>query len=134
MIKFNLTSPKAKKAPSQKPKQKKQHLCHHCGITCHTRPNCYKWLATQQSNDMIASGSQNQLQSLLEIFLKPLCSFQTWTVSILSPHHKFKGLLKEKVLPRCGRKRGPSDPITSSHSSCFCFCITWVFCFSFDSV
>ena len=38
---------KAKKATSQKPKQKKQHLCHHCGIASHTRPNCYKWLATQ---------------------------------------------------------------------------------------
>ena len=56
-------NPKAKKANSQKLKQKKQHLCHHCGATGHTRPNCYKWLATQQSNGMIASGSQNQLQS-----------------------------------------------------------------------
>ena len=54
-------NPKAMKANSQKPKQKKQHLCHHCGVACHTRPNCYKWLATQQSNGMIASGSQNQL-------------------------------------------------------------------------
>ena len=58
-------NPKAKKANSQKPKQKKQHLCHHCGAAGHTRPNCYKWLATQQSNGMIASGSQNQLQSSL---------------------------------------------------------------------
>ena len=38
---------KAKKTNSQKPKQKKQHLCHHCGIAGHTRPNCYKWLVTQ---------------------------------------------------------------------------------------
>ena len=30
-----------------KPKQKKHHLCHHCGAAGHTRPNCYKWLATQ---------------------------------------------------------------------------------------
>ena len=35
-------NPRAKKANSQKPKQKKQHLCHHCGVTSHTRPNCYK--------------------------------------------------------------------------------------------
>ena len=56
-------NPKTKKANSQKPKQKKQHLCHHCGAASHIRPNCYKWLATQQSNGMIASGSQNQLQS-----------------------------------------------------------------------
>ena len=57
--------PRAKKANFQKPKQKKQHICHHCGAASHSRPNCYKWLATQQSNDMIASGSQNKLQSFL---------------------------------------------------------------------
>ena len=39
-------NPRAKKAKSQKPKQKKQHLYHHCGVAGHTRPNCYKWLAT----------------------------------------------------------------------------------------
>ena len=59
--KKDIKSPKAKKANSQKPKQKKQHLCHHCGAVSHTRPNCYKWLATQQHNGMIAFGSQNQL-------------------------------------------------------------------------
>ena len=42
-------NPRAKKANSQKSKQKKQHLCHHCGVAGHTQPNCYKWLATQQS-------------------------------------------------------------------------------------
>ena len=51
----------AKKANFQKPKQKKQYLCHHCRVAGHTRPNCYKWLAIQHSNDMIASESQNQL-------------------------------------------------------------------------
>ena len=61
-------NPRAKKANSQKPKQKNQHLCHHCGVAGHTRPYCYKWLATQQSNGMIASGSQNQLQSSLAPF------------------------------------------------------------------
>ena len=39
-------NPRVKKANSQKPKQKKQHLCHHCRIIGQTRPNCYKWLAT----------------------------------------------------------------------------------------
>ena len=47
--KKDVKNPKAKKANSQKPKQKKQHLCHHCGVASHTRPNYYKWLATQQS-------------------------------------------------------------------------------------
>ena len=63
--KKDVKNPKAKKANFQKPKHKKQHLCHHCEAASHTRPNCYKWLATQQSNGMIASGSQNQLQSSL---------------------------------------------------------------------
>ena len=66
--KKDVKNPRAKKTNSQKPKQKKQHLCHHCGAAGHTRPNCYKWLATQQSNGMIAFGNQNQLQS----FLAPL--------------------------------------------------------------
>ena len=38
--------PRAKKGNTQKPKQRKQHLCHHCGATGHTRPNWYKWLAS----------------------------------------------------------------------------------------
>ena len=63
--KKDVKNPRAKKNNSQKPRQKKQHLCHHCGATDHTRPNCYKWLATQQSNGMIATGSHNQLQSSL---------------------------------------------------------------------
>ena len=54
---------RAKKDNTQKSKQKKQHLYHHCGATKHTRPNCYKWLATQQSNSMISIGNQNQLSS-----------------------------------------------------------------------
>ena len=45
--KKDVKNSKAKKTNSQKPKQKKQHLCHHCGAAGHTRPNCYKWLATQ---------------------------------------------------------------------------------------
>ena len=41
--KKDVKNPRANKASSQKPKQKKQHLCHHCGAAGHTRPNCYKW-------------------------------------------------------------------------------------------
>ena len=61
--KKEVKNPRAKKANSQKPKQKKQHLCHHCVVAGHTRPNCYKWLAIQQSNGMIALGNQNQFPS-----------------------------------------------------------------------
>ena len=34
--KKDVKNPRAKKTNSQKPKQKKQHLCHHCGATGHT--------------------------------------------------------------------------------------------------
>ena len=52
-------TPKAKKGNTQKSKQKKQHLCHHYGAAGLTWPNCYKWLATQQSNRMLSSRNQN---------------------------------------------------------------------------
>ena len=72
--KKDIKNTKAKKANSQKPKW------------LVTRPNCYKWLVTQQSNGMIASGSQNQLQSSLAplsdllkalMFLSTLNSFNS---------------------------------------------------------
>ena len=87
-------NPGAKKANSQKPKQKKQHLCHHCGVAGHTRPNCYKWLATQQSNVMIASGSQNQLQSSLAPLgdlLKALMFLSNWNSFNSSPSPPVQG-------------------------------------------
>ena len=56
-------NPRTKKGSNQKSKQKKQHFCHHCGASGHIRPNCYKWLATQQSNNMISFGNPNQFPS-----------------------------------------------------------------------
>ena len=53
--KKEIKNSRVKKGNTQKPTQKKQHFCHHCGAARHTRPNCYKWLATQQRNNMIAS-------------------------------------------------------------------------------
>ena len=92
-------NPRTKKGNNQKSKQKKQHLCHHCGATGHTRPNCYKWLATQQSNSMISFGNQNQftfsfalLRDLLKLlmFLSNLNDFN----SFLSPPNQ--GFAKRK--------------------------------------
>ena len=101
--KKDIKNPKAKKANSQKSKQKKQHLCHHCGAVGHTRPNCYKWLATQQSNDMIASGSQNQLQSSLAplgdllkalMFLSNLNGFNSSPIPLVQGFNQRKGSSK----------------------------------------
>ena len=55
--KKEINKPRAKKGNTQKSKQKKQHLCHHCGATEYTWLNCYKWLATQQTNSIISSGN-----------------------------------------------------------------------------
>ena len=85
--KKEIKNPRVKKGNTQKSKQKKQHLCHHCGATRHTQSNCYKWLATQQSNSMVSSGNQNQFPSsfahlgdLLKalIFLSNLNSFNSF--------------------------------------------------------
>ena len=40
-------NPRTKKVNNKKSQPKKPHLCHHCGTSGHTRPNCHKWLATQ---------------------------------------------------------------------------------------
>ena len=73
--KKEIKNPRAKKGNTQKPKQRKQHFCHHCRAAGHTQPNCYKWLATQQRNSMIMLRNQNQFQSSFGPFgdlLKPL--------------------------------------------------------------
>ena len=133
--KKEVKNPRAKKANSQKPKQKKQHLCHHCGAADHTRPNCHKWLATQQSNGMITSGSQNQLQSFLTPFgdlLKALMFLSNLNGFNSSTHHQFKGLIKGNVLLGCGRKRALSDFITLlSFFSCFVCALLMCFAFKF---
>ena len=63
---------RSKKANNKKSQQKKLHFCHRYGVSGHTLPNCYKWLATQQSNSMVSSGNQNQFQSSLTPLGDPL--------------------------------------------------------------
>ena len=115
LFRSDVKNPRAKKANSQKPKQKKQHLCHHCGASGHTRLNCYQWLATQLRNSMISFGNQNQFPSsfaplgdllMALMFLSNLNSFNS------SPYHRIKGSLNGKVLPRCGRKKVQSNLVT----------------------
>ena len=56
-------NPRTKKVNNKQSQPKKPYLYHHCGALGHTCPNCYKWLATQQSNSMISSENQNQFPS-----------------------------------------------------------------------
>ena len=52
-------NPRTKRENNRKSQQKKPHFCHHCGASGHTHPNCYKWLATQQSKGVLSFGNQN---------------------------------------------------------------------------
>ena len=99
---------KAKKANSQKPKQKKQHLCHHYRAAGHIQPNCYKWLATQQSNGIIASGSQNQLQSSLaplDDLLKALMFLSNLNDFNSSPSPPVQGFSQRKDSSKVWKKK-----------------------------
>ena len=58
-------NPMTRKANNKKSQQKKLHFCHQCGTSGHTCPNCYKWLATQQTNSMVSFGNQSQFPSSL---------------------------------------------------------------------
>ena len=50
------------RSTNKKSQPKKPHFYHYCGAFGHTRHNCYKWLATQQSNSVSSLENQNQLQ------------------------------------------------------------------------
>ena len=81
---------------------------------------------------MIASVNQKQFPSSfapLGDLLKDLM-FLLNLGSILSPHHRIKGLLNGKVLPRCGRKRAPSDSVTFSLSPLLIFVFALLVCYA----
>ena len=116
------------------PNKKKQHFCHHCGVAGHTRPNCYKWLATQQSNSIIASGNHNQFPSFFAplgdllkalMFLSSLNSFNS------SPSLPNQGFAKRKDSSKVWKEKGSKwfCHFFFLSPSCFCFCITCVFFF-----
>ena len=100
---------RAKKGNSQKTKQKKQHFCHHRGAAGHTRPNCYKWLATQKSNNMITSGDQKQLLSsfaTLEDLLKALMFLSNLNGFNSSPSPPIQGFTQRKGSSKVWKEKG----------------------------
>ena len=107
--KKEIKNPRAKKGNTQKPKQKKQHFCHHCGVAKHTRPNCYKWLATQKNNSMIASGDQNQFPSSfapLGDLLKDLMFLSNLNDFNSSPSLMDQGFAKRKGSSKVWKEKG----------------------------
>ncbi|KAK9991397.1 hypothetical protein SO802_026382 [Lithocarpus litseifolius] len=126
---------RTKKVNNKKSQPKKPHFCHHCGASGHTRPNYYKWLATQQSNRMISSENQNQfpssfasLRDILKalMFLSNLNGFNSFP----SPP---EGSLEGKVLLSCGKKKAQSDLVTFSLSPLLFMHYLFVFAFLFLS-
>ena len=107
--KKEIKNPRAKKGNTQKPKQKKQHFCHHCGVVGHTRPNCYKWLAIQKSNSMIASKDQNQFPSSfapLGDLLKALMFLLNLNGFNSSPSLPDQGFAKRKGSSKVWKEKG----------------------------
>ena len=102
-------NPRTKKVNNKKSQLKKPHLCHHYGASGHTRPNCYKWLATQQSNSMISFGNQNQFPSsfapfgdllMALMFLSKLNGFNS------SPSPLDQGFTKRKGSSKVWKEKG----------------------------
>ena len=102
-------NPRAKKNNSQKLNQKKQHPRHHCGVAGHTRPNCYKWLATQNSNSMMASGNQSQFPSSfapLGDLLKTLMFLSNLNGFNFSPSPLIQGFTQWKSSSKVWKEKG----------------------------
>ena len=118
---------KIKIGNSLKPKQKKQHFYHHCGAAGHTRPNCYKWLATQKSDNMIASRDQNQFPSSfapLRDLLKALMFLSNLNGFNSSPPSPDQGFAKRKGSSKVWKEKG-------SKWFCHLFSLPLIFFFFF---
>ena len=107
--KKEIKNPRVKKGNSQRTKQKRQHFYHHCGAAGHTRPNCYKWLATQKSNSMIALRDQNQFPSFFAPFgdlLKALIFLSNLNGFNSSPSPPIQGFTQRKSFSKVWKKKG----------------------------
>ena len=84
---------------NKKSQPKKPHFYHYCRAFEHTCPNCYKWLATQQSNNVSPLGAKinsNSLWPLLKNFLRLSYYSQTLMDSTLLLIHLNNDLCKKK--------------------------------------
>ena len=88
------------------------HFCHHCGVSGHTRPNCYKWLATQQSNSVLSSGGQGQippslgpLEDLLKAFMF-LSNLNGLNSSPSPPEQRFNSRKGSSSKTKVGKEKG----------------------------
>ena len=130
-------NPRTKKVNNKMSQPKKPHFYHHYRASRHTRPNCYKWLATQQSNSMLSSDNYNQFLSSfapLGDLLKALMFLSYLNDFNSSPSPPVKSLHKGKVLPKCGRKKAQNDLVTFSLSPFMVMHFLFVLLSCFESV
>ena len=107
-----------------------EHLYHHYWVARHTRPNCYKWLATQQSNSMIASGNQNQISSsfaLVKDLLKALIFLSNLNGFNSSPSPPDQRFAKRKGSSKVWKEKGLQVILSLFLSLCFLFLFLFVF-------
>ena len=50
---------RAKSLPRSQRGPRMNHLCHHCGLQGHTRPNCHKLRALRNASDQRSKGQRN---------------------------------------------------------------------------
>ena len=102
---------------------------HHCGASGHTRPNCYKWLATQQSNSMVSSGNHNQFPASLAplgdllkalVFLSNLNGFNSF------PSPRDQRFVQRKGSSKVWKKKGIQSLFLSLP-----LCYALLVCFAF---
>ena len=105
-------NPKCNKVKNKKFQPKKLHFCYHCGVSGHTRPNCYKWLATQQSNSVLSSGGQGQippslgpLEDLLKAFMF-LSNLNGLNSSPSPPEQRFNSRKGSSSKTKVGKEKG----------------------------
>ena len=87
---------------------RRSSIYHHCRATVHTRPNCYKQLATQQSNSMISLGNQNQFPSSFAPFgdlLKTLMFLSNLNDFNYFPSLSDQGFAKRKGSSKVQKKK-----------------------------
>ena len=51
---------RAKSLPRSQRGPRMNHLCHHCGLQGHTRPNCHKLRALRNASDQRSRGPRNE--------------------------------------------------------------------------
>ena len=70
---------RAKSLPQSQRGPRMNHLCHHCGLQGHTRPNCHKLKALRNASDQRSRGPRNDKR--------------TWAIESLRDQNSDSGMM-----------------------------------------